>query len=80
MIVQDDYTRFAWVYLLKKKGYAYERLEQFLAGVREDGEIETLRSDSGDEFASECFVVVCNCHRVRRELYHLGKTQHQRRG
>lgn len=67
MIVRDDFTRFTWLYFLKNKIDAFKKFEQFLADVRDHGEVEAVRSDNGGKFIGEHFAEICNLHRIRRE-------------
>jgi len=57
MVVIDDYTRYAWVYFLKKKSYAADRLREFFALVERqfEAKVKRLRSDRGGEFLSKSF-------------------------
>jgi hypothetical protein len=55
MVVVDDHTRYAWVYFLKKKSYAAERLREFFALAQRqfDALVKKVRSDRGGEFLSK---------------------------
>ena len=66
MIIHDDFTNNLGVYLLKKCDTS-RQFEHFLADVRNQGEIESVRSHNGSEFIGYQFVNVSNCHRIGRE-------------
>ena len=53
----DDCTRYAWVYFLKRKSHAEERIRRFFAYVQRqfDRGIWTMWSDRGGEFLSNPF-------------------------
>ena len=55
MVIVDDFTRFAWVFFLRKKSQAPERLKLFFAFVRRQFEFSVMqvRSDRGGEFLAE---------------------------
>ena len=54
LVIIDDHTRYAWVYFLKKKNHAAERLREFFALVERQhaAKVKRLRSDRGGEFLS----------------------------
>jgi hypothetical protein len=53
----DDCTRYAWVYFLRRKSQAAERIQRFFAFVETqfDRRIRSLRSDRGGEFLGNSF-------------------------
>jgi hypothetical protein len=55
MLIIDDYTRMTWVYFLKEKSEAFEKLKAFKAYVENETnlKIKCLRSDNGGEFTSK---------------------------
>ena len=65
----DDYSRYAWVYIIKKKGEAIEKFKQFIAlsenvtGKR----IKRFRSDNGGEYFSGEFDKICSERGIFRE-------------
>ena len=65
LLFRDDFSRFSWIYMLKSKDQASRTLQRFLADTRNDGVVETIRSDNGDEFLSE-FSRVCDQNKVKR--------------
>jgi len=54
MVIIDDYTRYAWVYFLKKKSHASKRLIEFFALVSRqfDAKVKKVMSHRGGEFLS----------------------------
>ena len=53
MILKDDFTRYAWVYFLKRKPDTADAFRRVLADVRADGvpsEVLLVRSDDGGEW------------------------------
>ena len=68
MIVRDDLTRFTWLFFLKHKSDAADKFEEFLASVRDHGEVEIVRSDDGGEFTGQAFKRVCTRHRIKQEF------------
>ena len=50
----DDYTRFTWVYILKKKSDLYSVFESYLSFVENSSghKVKRLRSDCGGEYTS----------------------------
>ena len=55
MVIVDEYTRYAWVFFLKQKSHASQRIKDFFAyAQRQFGRtISCIRSDRGGEFLSE---------------------------
>ncbi|CAN0497359.1 unnamed protein product, partial [Discosporangium mesarthrocarpum] len=70
MIVRDDYSRFSWVYPLKKKSEASEAFICFLSEFHPTqitcAEM-TVRSDDGGEFLGGIFGALCRDFRIRQE-------------
>ena len=63
MIVKDDFTRRAWMYILMNKSDAGSAFRSFLASVCADGIpsfVEIVRSDNGGELFAGEFESVCN--------------------
>ena len=53
LIVRGDFSRYAWVYLMRHKSDAAEMLEHFLADARADvvsSKVVIVRTDGGGEF------------------------------
>lgn len=60
-LLVDDYSRFMWTYLLKRKDEAYEAFRKFCA-VFKNGtykNIMTFKIDRGREFSSKEFMSYC---------------------
>jgi hypothetical protein len=55
MLIIDDYTRMTWVYFLKEKSEAFEKLKAFKTYVENETniKIKCLISDNGGEFTSK---------------------------
>ncbi|CAN0450323.1 unnamed protein product, partial [Laminaria digitata] len=71
MLVNDDYSRHAWVYFLKNKSDAADALRKFLADVRADGvplKVEIVRSDNGGEFFGGELGEVCKQFCIKQEF------------
>lgn len=60
----DDYSKFTWLYLLKHKSNVLELFKCFKATIENqlDSKIKTLRTDSGCEFNSNAFKLLCSSH------------------
>ncbi|CAN0427278.1 unnamed protein product [Discosporangium mesarthrocarpum] len=58
MVVRDDYSRFSWVYLLKKKSEASEAFKAFMSEFHLTAEM-TVWSDDGVEFLGGSFGALC---------------------
>jgi transposase InsO family protein len=70
VIFIDDYSRKAWLYLLKTKAEVFSKFQEFKAEIENltNKKIKTLRMDNGREYTSKEFVVFCKSTGVRREL------------
>lgn len=68
MIVGDDLKLFTCLFFFKHKSDATEKLEEFLASARGDGEVEVVRSDDRCEFTGQAFSRVYTRHRIKKEL------------
>lgn len=66
----DDYSRKAWVYLLKEKSEAFNYFKLFKRKVEiETGKnIKCLRTDRGGEYTSNEFSDFCKEEGIRRQL------------
>ena len=65
----DDYSRYVWVYIIRKKGQAIDKFKEFIAlsenttGKR----IKRFRSDNGGEYFSGEFDAICKERGIFRE-------------
>ena len=52
MVIVDDFTRYGWVYFLRRKSQAPERLKNFIRMVERQfaAKVATVRSDRGGEY------------------------------
>lgn len=66
----DDYSRYTWVFFLKKKSQAFEVFKQFKVQVEKECqcEIAALRSDRGGEYLSYAFKAFCQTLGIKRQL------------
>ena len=70
----DDYSRYAWIYLLKRKSDVFETFQKWKALVenQSDKHIKFLRSDNGGEFCSaamEDYLSKCGIHHEHTHPY-----------
>jgi transposase InsO family protein len=70
ILLIDDYTRMAWVGLLKHKFEAFEEFKIFKAQVENetDLKIKCLRLDRGGEFSYDEFNSLCKKHGIKRQF------------
>ena len=71
MLVNDDYSRHAWVYFLKHKSNSGDVFRKFLADARADGvpsKVEIVRSGNGGEFFGGEFGELCTQHCIEQEF------------
>ena len=54
LTIVDDYTRFTWIFLMRRKNETQSLLKRFFSHVSTqfDCRIKTFRSDNGGEFIS----------------------------
>jgi hypothetical protein len=57
----DDFSRNAWIYLLRKKSVVFEKLKEFKSLVENqiDKKIKVLRTNNGGEFCGKGFDQFC---------------------
>lgn len=67
MTIRDDFTRFPWMKISRKKDNAEGEFKRSLADARTDGDVETAQSDIGDEFWCR-FSKVCVDNRSKQEF------------
>ncbi|KAJ6818565.1 uncharacterized protein M6B38_406515 [Iris pallida] len=64
----DDFSKYAFVYLLKSKYEAFEKFKEFKAEAeRQTGQLKRIRSDQGGEYRSHEFVSFCKEHGIINE-------------
>jgi hypothetical protein len=70
VIFIDDYSRNAWLYLLKSKDEVFNNFQEFKAEIENltNKKIKTLRIDNGGEYTLKEFVAFCKLVGIRREL------------
>ena len=66
----DDHTRYAWVYVLKKKSEVLQRFREWKAEVERqtDRKVKTLRTDNGGEYTSSEFTSYLTSEGIRHEV------------
>ncbi|XP_061349454.1 uncharacterized protein LOC133294723 [Gastrolobium bilobum] len=66
----DDFSRKAWVYILKEKSEALEKFKEFKAMTeKQSGQyLKTLRIDRGGEYTSKLFEEFCRQHGIIHQL------------
>nr|GEX88000.1 retrovirus-related Pol polyprotein from transposon TNT 1-94 [Tanacetum cinerariifolium] len=62
IVIVDEYSRYTWVYFLKKKSQAPETIMSFIKRVENQNDIKVkqLRTDNGTEFRNSTLVNFCN--------------------
>jgi transposase InsO family protein len=70
LLFTDDYSCKSWIYFLKTKDQAFEKLKHFKAMIENqtDQKIITLQSDRGGEFLSHEFSSYLSHHGISRQL------------
>ncbi|KAE8666438.1 Phospholipase D delta [Hibiscus syriacus] len=66
----DDFSRKCWIYILKEKSEALEKLREFKAmSEKQSGQyLKILRSDRGGEYTSKLFEEFCKEHGIIHQL------------
>ncbi|GJT37935.1 retrovirus-related pol polyprotein from transposon TNT 1-94 [Tanacetum coccineum] len=61
-VIVDEYSRYTWVYFLKKKSQAPETIMSFIKRVENQNDIKVkqLRTDNGTEFKNSTLVNFCD--------------------
>ena len=69
----DDYSRKIWVYLMKKKGDAFDAFKTFdgFVTTQKGTKLKWLRADNGGEFTSTECKSFCDLHGIKRASYNL---------
>ncbi|GJZ25079.1 retrovirus-related pol polyprotein from transposon TNT 1-94 [Tanacetum coccineum] len=62
LVIVDEYSRYTWVYFLKRKIHTLETIMSFIKRVENQNDIKVkqLRTDSGTEFRNSIFVNFCD--------------------
>ncbi|GKA10556.1 retrovirus-related pol polyprotein from transposon TNT 1-94 [Tanacetum coccineum] len=62
LVIVDEYSRYTWVYFLKKKSQAPETIMSFIKRVENQNDIKVkqLRTDNGTEFKNSILVNFCD--------------------
>ena len=58
VIFVDDYNKFTWLYMMKKKNEVLSKFHKFLALVENitGKQLKKIRTDNGGEYTSEEFI------------------------
>jgi hypothetical protein len=70
IIFIDDYSRMAWLYLLKSKDEVFSKFQEFKAEIQNlmNKKIKKLRLDNGGKYTSKEFVSFYKSTGIRREM------------
>jgi transposase InsO family protein len=63
LVVVDDYSRYAWVFLLEEKGETFGFVRDLVLRLRNERHrdaIRAIRSDNGSEFINSHFETFCH--------------------
>nr|GEV82661.1 hypothetical protein [Tanacetum cinerariifolium] len=62
LVIADEYSRYTWVYFLKKKSQAHETIMSFIKRVENQNDIKVkqLRTDNGTELKNSTLVNFCD--------------------
>ncbi|GJY93476.1 retrovirus-related pol polyprotein from transposon TNT 1-94 [Tanacetum coccineum] len=62
LVIVDEYSRYTWVYFLKKKSQAPETIMSFIKRVenQNDNKVKQLRTDNSTEFRNSILVNFCD--------------------
>ena len=66
----NDFSRFSWIYFLKRKSDTLLRFQQFKAMVelQSSHKLKAIRSDNGGEYISHAFIRFCDDSGILRQL------------
>ncbi|KAK1419880.1 hypothetical protein QVD17_29300 [Tagetes erecta] len=69
-VIIDDYSRYMWSFMLKRKDQAFEVFKSFKVMIEKETErsIKTFRTDRGGEFTSSEFSSFCKENGIQRQL------------
>ncbi|GKD37265.1 retrovirus-related pol polyprotein from transposon TNT 1-94, partial [Tanacetum coccineum] len=70
LVIVDEYSRYTWVYFLKKKSQAPETIMSFIKRVeiQNDIKVKQLRTDNGTEFRNSILVNFCDEKRISQNF------------
>jgi transposase InsO family protein len=70
LLIADDFSRYMWVVLLKRKDQALQafRIVKMAAKVEAEAKLKALHTDRGGEFNSNEFKTFCEAHGIQRYL------------
>ncbi|GJW75500.1 retrovirus-related pol polyprotein from transposon TNT 1-94 [Tanacetum coccineum] len=70
LVIVDEYSRYTWVYFLKKKSQAPETIMSFIKRVKNQNDIKVkqLRTDNGTEFRNSILVNFCDEKGISQNL------------
>jgi histone deacetylase 1/2 len=70
LLIIDDFNRYMWVVLLKRKDQALQafRIMKIAAEVEAEAKLKALHIDRGGEFTSNEFKAFCEAHGIQRYL------------
>ena len=65
----DDYSRYAAVYMMKRKSEAFSKFKKFVQIVKKQTEckVRRFRCDNGGEYTSQEFIDFCKENGIQRE-------------
>ncbi|OAE22908.1 hypothetical protein AXG93_2777s1000 [Marchantia polymorpha subsp. ruderalis] len=70
LTITDDFSRFSWLYFLKKKSETLVKFKQFksMIELQTSHRIKAIRSDNGEEYISQDFIRFCDESGIIRQL------------
>ncbi|GJR08377.1 retrovirus-related pol polyprotein from transposon TNT 1-94 [Tanacetum coccineum] len=70
LVIVDEYSRYTWVYFLKKKSQAPETIMSFIKRVENQNDIKVkqLRTNNGTEFRNSILVNFCDEKRISQNF------------
>ncbi|GJZ97875.1 retrovirus-related pol polyprotein from transposon TNT 1-94 [Tanacetum coccineum] len=71
LVIVDEYSRYTWVYVLKKKSHAPKTIMSFIKIVENQNDIKVkqLRTDNGTEFKNHILVNFCDRKGILENFY-----------
>lgn len=70
LTITDDFSRYTWLFFLKKKSDTLSKFQQFKTMIELQGnfKLKTIRSDRGGEYTSSAFISFCETSGIVRQL------------